>query len=940
MSEDKYYIRISKDLLNMSSSVASTGDFFFNSPKIGSKSRSGNEVTNLTLFERNTEYKVGEDDYITLSLNTKNFDRVRGELEDEFVMELPKFSDGTTETLTLKRQQFLNENFKVAVTSDKGYSEIDYIPDVKSYRVYVDGEDRGYMVITEDEIKTTYESDGVQVELTKLSNGDYILFDANELNKNVVFNCGGSNYEIDPKNLVYTEKKSVSSGNCCLVAVDIDYYTYLKFNSVSQAVNWASTIFAVVSQIYDVELDGIVNIQVPYIHVWTSIDPYSSVTDPLTTFRNYWETNNDFSQVQRNTTSLLTARTDPPYGGVAWINGGCNFPLTVCSTDYAYNVNCNLVTSQTTYSPPSYSWNVKVVSHELGHNFGSPHTHSCCWTTGAIDGCSGSQGNCPDGPYPPTTGKGTIMSYCHTTSAGSLLHFHPQVKSEALIPSFASGQCYGGCVEDPYVDSGGGDNVNEGGNIYYNVNLSVGEQTEDEACQSPPINGYYSDSVYYALGLGDIIYNDIDFTIPLTASEDLWYNLSVTNKTIKISKDNGEIIQVASCVIDNGGGGTNVYQIFLSKGFENQVGACDGQLEELYYSSKNYSSFVIGDKIFIDINLTTPLVSDYNNWYRFGDSGYVIQVNGETGEVMDIIECENNGGGRPNTKDIEVPIMLTQNYYDMGFYTPFDGDIIQQIVTNNFILSANTDNPYEVHLINTTEKLKKFIKDSLYTIEWGDGVVEEYTTNPDDVFSHTYSNTDEIYNIRVTNRNKWGVYVAEKKFRVPFEDLSSGINVDFTINPDYDNTINGQISENFTTIPFLITGFTSSKINELKQYGPNKFQESLIVKKYGEDYGVITEMNSLYTAYTVNNIDYYDYSDGTTFFVIQSSGLTDNMITELPITKEEVLMGVVSSPEIQSGIFIERGKNSAFESLQRLGEVDNIGDLTSYGYGYFKINKN
>jgi len=68
-------------------------------------------------------------------------------------------------------------------------------------------------------------------------------------------------------------------------------------------------------------------------------------------------------------------------------------------------------------------------------------------------------------------------------------------------------------------------------------------------------------------------------------------------------------------------------------------------------------------------------------------------------------------------------------------------------------------------------------------------------------------------------------------------------------------------------------------------------------------------------------------------------GLTENMLDELPITKEEILMGVVSSPEIQSGIFIERGKDTAFEALQRLGEVDNIGDLTSYGYGFFKINK-
>jgi len=42
---------------------------------------------------------------------------------------------------------------------------------------------------------------------------------------------------------------------------------------------------------------------------------------------------------------------------------------------------------------------------------------------------------------------------------------------------------------------------------------------------------------------------------------------------------------------------------------------------------------------------------------------------------------------------------------------------------------------------------------------------------------------------------------------------------------------------------------------------------------------------------------------------------------------------------VQSDVFIERGKYTAFEQLQRLGEVDNIGDMERYGYGFFKINR-
>ena len=57
------------------------------------------------------------------------------------------------------------------------------------------------------------------------------------------------------------------------------------------------------------------------------------------------------------------------------------------------------------------------------------------------------------------------------------------------------------------------------------------------------------------------------------------------------------------------------------------------------------------------------------------------------------------------------------------------------------------------------------------------------------------------------------------------------------------------------------------------------------------------------------------------------------------LTKNEVLMGVISEAEIQSNVFIERGKMSALESMNRLGEVDNVGDLEKYGYKFFDVIK-
>jgi len=56
-----------------------------------------------------------------------------------------------------------------------------------------------------------------------------------------------------------------------------------------------------------------------------------------------------------------------------------------------------------------------------------------------------------------------------------------------------------------------------------------------------------------------------------------------------------------------------------------------------------------------------------------------------------------------------------------------------------------------------------------------------------------------------------------------------------------------------------------------------------------------------------------------------------------PLTKEEVLMNVCQPTEIQSEVFIERGKQSVFEPNQRLDEVRTIGGLKIYGYGFYNI---
>ncbi|WAC10623.1 hypothetical protein [Dyadobacter pollutisoli] len=63
--------------------------------------------------------------------------------------------------------------------------------------------------------------------------------------------------------------------------------------------------------------------------------------------------------------------------------------------------------------------NYGTIMHEFGHNFGSPHTHSCFWPGGPIDYCTSPEGGCYDKSLNQLD-NGSLMSYC-----GDEHTFHP-----------------------------------------------------------------------------------------------------------------------------------------------------------------------------------------------------------------------------------------------------------------------------------------------------------------------------------------------------------------------------------------------------------------------------------------------------------------------------------------------------------------------------------
>jgi hypothetical protein len=306
---------------------------------------------------------------------------------------------------------------------------------------------------------------------------------------------------------------------------------------------------------------------------------------------------------------------------------------------------------------------------------------------------------------------------------------------------------------------------------------------------------------------------------------------------------------------------------------------------------------------------------------------------------------------------LTIPILIRKTTIDIGYYSPFDGAILQKDVVANFIFSSTTDNPYVYNIYNTSNEFQKFLELSVYSIDWGDGSSKEIISNyAPGSLNHTYPVASKEYIITLEQTNPWGITRVSKTITTPYTDVviynpngtaffipqggswaNTPVSYDYIFSGDAVNVVSAQTSFNYVSVPYTISGLTKSRINELALYGTPKFQTGVPVIKNGQIWGAISDMNPIYTAYTITNVNYFDYVDGTSIFFEPSSGFTEYNLTAQPITKEEVLLRVIDQPQIQTDVFVERGKNSAYERVQRLGEVDNLGDMINYGYGFFNV---
>ncbi|MCS6804701.1 MAG: zinc-dependent metalloprotease [Acidobacteriota bacterium] len=196
------------------------------------------------------------------------------------------------------------------------------------------------------------------------------------------------------------------------VMLDVNYslYRYVFGSNTTTASAYATNLIGALSVIYERDINT--QLRISTLTIWTTQDPFTdnetSSSAQLASYRTY--VINNRGNVSRDVAHLLANANVTNYGGIAYLNA-------LCSTSNGYGVSN--IYGNLTFPVSGYAWDTFVTSHEVGHNFGSPHTH--CYNP-PIDMCYGQEAGCYSGPSVATLG--TIMSYCHLTSGGISMVFH------------------------------------------------------------------------------------------------------------------------------------------------------------------------------------------------------------------------------------------------------------------------------------------------------------------------------------------------------------------------------------------------------------------------------------------------------------------------------------------------------------------------------------
>jgi len=392
---------------------------------------------------RSADGVIDEEDLSKKTLLSLNNSFNRGVLRNHDAllrMSIP-IEDGKDLQLKLAKVQITSNEFQLFESSDRN-AALNF--NVGSYYWgVIEGYENSLAAINvfKGEISGMIYTGKETFTLAKLAKTDYhLLYQETDVKNLPMYECFTDDIDFQIKEFETVNRSMMDENNCVQMYVEVDNDLYNTFGSTAATTNYVTGAFSQVAILYANES---VNLTISEMIVWNTNDPYTgpSTGNYLDQFRNNLNGNynGDLAHLVGNSGG----------GGIAYVDVLCNS---------VYGVGYSAI-NNTYNNLPTYSWTVNVLAHEIGHNLGSPHTHNCSWSGGAIDGCGPEAGyseGC-DGPLP---NSGTVMSYCHLLSnvgIDPVNGFGPQ-PGDLIRSNVYNASCLSSCSDCPDIGNACNDN--------------------------------------------------------------------------------------------------------------------------------------------------------------------------------------------------------------------------------------------------------------------------------------------------------------------------------------------------------------------------------------------------------------------------------------------------------------------------------------------------
>ena len=302
-----------------------------------------------------------------------------------------------------------------------------------------------------------------------------------------------------------------------------------------------------------------------------------------------------------------------------------------------------------------------------------------------------------------------------------------------------------------------------------------------------------------------------------------------------------------------------------------------------------------------------------------------------------------------DTTEYNVPLMLSQDYNNVGLYTPTNGEIGQIDVICNFVVETNVNNHQNIIKIKDGVDIQKFkfIKGLEYTIQWGDGNTDTYQVNGLE-HTHVYASLGE-YELAMTMETPWGRHKNTKKIVLPsVETVTFPVGIVTPESLGYDNEMIAYVNN----AGVIICENAQSRLNEVTRYGQSTPTAYITDVQGMSGINGISQVTNTVTTYYIDRIKYMDDNQTkmTTISLYPSNFTNGDVVDGIeyinemlnvydgPVIHQEVFNGVTGDIDIQSDIFIDRGKQAPFEFYYKLGEVSNMKELEQNGNKFFTVN--